>query len=283
MIVKSFAKINLALKITGNREDGYHYLEMVNLPVDLHDTIEISRLPNSYDSYVITDDPDLQQIDENLCHKALEAMREHYGFKENFDIRIQKNIPFAAGLGGGSSNAAAVMLAINWMLKLNAKPDDLAEIALKLGSDVPFFLAPRPAYLTGIGEDIHPIRIKKSYFCVIVKPNTGLSTKEVYQKCDTFPRQNIDIQNVVKGLEEGDEELIINSMGNDLMPAAVSMLPEVEKIHQMLLADGFKIASMTGSGSTCFAISTDSRKCKEAAHKYEKLGYNTRFCRVFSK
>jgi 4-diphosphocytidyl-2C-methyl-D-erythritol kinase len=87
----------------------------------------------------------------------------------------------------------------------------------------------------------------------------------------------------VKGLEEGDEELIINSMGNDLMPAAVSMLPEVEKIHKMLLADGFKIASMTGSGSTCFAISTDSRKCKEAAHKYEKLGYNTSFCRVFSK
>ena len=117
MIFKACAKINLSLKITGTRENGYHDLEMVNLPVDLCDTIEISRLPDFSNSHVTMDDPNLSQLRENLGTSALNAMRKAYGFKNEFNIHIHKEIPSGAGLGGGSSDAACIMMALRyWFL-----------------------------------------------------------------------------------------------------------------------------------------------------------------------
>ncbi|MBP5091533.1 MAG: 4-(cytidine 5'-diphospho)-2-C-methyl-D-erythritol kinase [Bacilli bacterium] len=280
MIIRSYAKINLSLKITGVREeDGYHLLELVNLPIDLFDTIEVQKV-DSWSSFVTTDDPDLMQIRENICKKALDKMREKYGFKDQFRIMIHKDIPFAAGLGGGSSNAAAVMLAINKILKLNAKKEELEEIALSLGTDVPFFLDPKPSLVSGVGEKIEPIKVKKQYFCLLVKPRKGLDTQKVYQAADKFPRMRISTEDVIKGLAMGDDEIVERACGNDLMPAAESLCPDVGEVFAKLKKEGFYLSNMTGSGSTCFALSKDWKKCKEAAKRFEKAGYIVHLCKT---
>lgn len=279
MNVKSYAKINIALQITGKREDGYHTLRMINLPLDLHDVIEITPLSGA-DSYITCDDIRLMGLRANLCTRALKAMRDRYHFKENFLIHIHKEIPFAAGLGGGSSNAAAVLLALNSMLKLKASKEELAEIGLTLGSDVPFFLDPKPCVLEGIGEKIAPISVKKKYVCLLVKPDQGLSTKEVYAACEDTPREEMDIDAVIEGLAKGDDEKIAANRGNDLYPAAKKLLPLVEDIAKDLRAQGFPISGMTGSGSCLFALTDNLKKAKEAEKRYEKAGYTTRLVHV---
>ncbi len=280
MLIKSYAKINLSLKITGRREDGYHLLEMVNLPIDFYDTIEITKLPNYMDSHVTMDDPSLSELQENLGTKALNEMRKAYGFKDNFNIHIHKEIPSGAGLGGGSSNAASVLLALNKMLHLNAKKEDLARIGLSLGADVPYFLDPKPARVFGIGEEITPIKLKKKYLCLLVKPLGSLSTAEVYKASDSYQKYRIDTEKVIEGLETGDDTIIERFSGNDLMPAAEKLLPEIGEVFAQLKKDGFYLCSMTGSGSALFALSTDAKKCHEAARRFERKGYQVKLCKV---
>ena len=274
MVIKSPAKINLALQINGLREDGYHTLRMVNLPLELHDVIDIETSPYYHITHVTCDEMRLVGLRSNLCTKALDLLRAKFGFKEHFMIRIHKEIPFAAGLGGGSSNAAVVLVALNKILKLGLSIDELCELSLPLGSDIPFFLRGRPALAEGIGEQLTPIQPKKQYHCLLIKPEEGLSTKDVYIHCDQFDRLNIDIDAVVEGLESGDDEKIAKNFGNDLYPASVSLLPKVRDIVNALRADGFALSAMSGSGSCCFALSTDVKKIKAEQKKFEKLGYD---------
>jgi len=273
MIIKSFAKINVSLLVKGLRDDGYHQLEMVTLPIELHDIIEIQTSPYFYTTFVTCDDVALSKVHHNLCAKAVEALRKVYGFKDNFNIHIHKEIPFAAGLGGGSSNAAAILLTLNNLLHLRASLDELNTIGASIGADVPFFLHNRPALVTGIGENNQPINVKKSYNCLIVKPTTGLSTKEVFSHVDEFPCGEGNTAGVIEALEKGDDELLANSIHNDLYRPACLLLPEVEEVVSSLKNDGFPVVSMTGSGSCVFALSDNPKKCKEYAKKYEKLGY----------
>lgn len=277
---KSFAKINLSLKITGNRADGYHLLEMVNLPLTLHDVIEVSILDGANDTYVTADDPALNGMKSNLCHQAIEEMRKVFHFKENFLVQIHKEIPFAAGLGGGSSNAAVVIESVNELLHLKATHEQLMEIALKIGSDVPFFFLNKPAILTGIGEEIKEIDVKEKYHCLLVKPKEGVSTAACYKVCDNFERLPINTQEVLKGLKEGDDSLIQKNMGNDLTAPAKSLLPEIDVVLNELSDLGFTLVGMSGSGSCCFALTTDLKKAKEAYKRLENSDYTIRLCDV---
>ena len=274
MVIKSPAKINLALQIQGTRDDGYHLLRMVNLPLELHDVLEIETLPIYNVTHVTCDEMRLLGLRSNLCTRAVDLMREKFGFKNHFMIHIHKEIPFAAGLGGGSSNAAVVFVALNKILKLGLTTDQLCELALPLGSDIPFFLRGYPALAEGIGEKLTRIHPKKQYHCLLVKPDKGLSTKDVYQKVDECPKVDIDIDAVVKGLEEGDEGLIAASFGNDLYPASCALLPEVKNVVDTMRADGFALSAMSGSGSCCFALSLDHKKIKAEEKKFTKLGYD---------
>ena len=274
MVIKSPAKINLALQINGTREDGYHLLRMVNIPLELHDVIEITTLPYYNDTYVTCDEMRLVGLRSNLCTRAVDLLRNKFGFKNHFMIHIHKEIPFAAGLGGGSSNAAVVLMALNHILKLGLSIDELCEIALPLGSDIPFFLKGTPALAEGIGEKLTPLKPKKQYHCLLVKPEEGLSTKDVYQHCDDEGRLPIDIDAVVHGLENGDEKEIADHFGNDLYPASCKLLPKVKTIVDTLRADGFPLSAMSGSGSCCFALSEDLKKIKAEEKKMIKLGHD---------
>jgi 4-diphosphocytidyl-2-C-methyl-D-erythritol kinase len=277
--VKSYAKINVSLRVLAKREDGYHDLEMVNLPLELHDVIEIERM-HAPDTYVTCDDIALSSAHHNLCAKAVEAMRNEFGFKDNFNISIHKEIPFAAGLGGGSSNAAAVMLSLASLLHLKTTPEQLNKVALSIGADVPFFMSNKPAKVTGIGEKIEVIPVKKAYNCLIVKPEQGLSTTDVFAIADKFEKQPIDTPNVVKALAVGDDALLAKSIGNDLYLPAKSLLPEVGKIVEGLKADGIDLVCMSGSGSSVYALSSDPKILAKAARKYLGLGYIVRLTKT---
>ncbi len=277
---KSYAKINLSLKLVGNREDGYHLLEMVNLPLSLHDVIEIRMLDDANDTYITADDPALNGMKSNLCHQAVEEMRKVFHFKENFLIQIHKEIPFAAGLGGGSSNAAVVIEAVNELLNLHASKEQLAEIGVKIGADVPFFFLNKPAKLTGIGEKMEEISVKDKYYCLLVKPKKGISTAASYKVCDSFPKGDINTDKVIEGLATGNETLIEENFGNDLTAPSSSLLPEINTVIEKLKSLGFNLSGMSGSGSCCFALTKDHKKAKMAYHQLEKSGYLIRICEV---
>ena len=280
MISKSYAKINLSLKVTGKREDGYHLLEMINLPLTLHDIIVFERLPESVGTHIVCDDPGLASLKHNLCLKAFNLMKEKYGFKEHFLIKIHKEIPFAAGLGGGSSNAATVLMGLNKILRLGASEEDLAEVGLKIGADVPFFLKNKPMEVTGIGESMKEIPVKKNWHILLVKPEQGVSTTDVYRICDNFPRTNVDTALVKEGLAEYDENKIARGIGNDLMAPAESLLPEIGEVYSLLRKFNFPIVSMSGSGSCCFAMSKSESQCKDAYRKLDKMGYIVRLTKI---
>jgi 4-diphosphocytidyl-2-C-methyl-D-erythritol kinase len=280
LTVKSFAKINVSLKVLSKREDGYHELEMVNLPLEMHDIIEVEKMPSGSDTFITCDDIGLSHTRHNLCAKAVEAMRDEFKFKESFNISIHKEIPFAAGLGGGSSNAAAVMMALVTLLHIKTTPEVLSRIALSIGADVPFFLLNKPAYVTGIGEKLQLIPAKKQYNCLIVKPQDGLSTTDVFAIADKFDKCAIDTPNVIKAISTGDDALLVKSVGNDLFAPANSLLPEVGKVVASLKADGLPLVSMSGSGSSVFALSNDPKLLAKSARKYMAQGYIVRLTKT---
>ena len=273
MIKKAHAKINLSLAIKGTREDGYHLLEMVNLPLELHDVIEISLMPEGYSTHVICDDMRLMGLRSGLCSKAVTIMKEKCGLRRDFMIHIHKNIPFSAGLGGGSSDGVAVLKAINELCHLNLSDEKLCEIGLELGSDLPYFFLNKPAKVSGIGEIVEKIDIKKSYHCLLIKPERGLSTKEVYAHYKESGEKKIDTDKVVEGLKEDDLAKIALYRGNDLFRPACELFPELGELAATLLRDGFPLSGMSGSGSCCFILSEDQRALKKEAKKFAKLNY----------
>ena len=267
--VKSFAKINISLRVVSKREDGYHELDSVMVPIELHDSIIISTLKNSDDNFVTVDDFSNGLIHYNLASTGIDALAKKYSFKTKFRVYIHKVIPMQAGLGGGSSNAAFTMKAVSSMLKLNATDEEIIDLASSFGADIPFFVKCVPARCRGIGEKMEPIEIKNNYHVLIVKPSCGCSTKEVFAIADKKPYNPVDIDTVLKALKEGDDDLLATCIGNSLEEAAMSLVPEIKQIKDTLLASGLKLVLMSGSGSTVFALSTDLSFLKKVARSLE--------------
>ena len=265
---KSYAKINISLDVVRKREDGYHELDSIMLPIELHDSILIETLYKSSDNFVTVDDFSNGLIHFNLVTTAINAMAEKYKFSQKFRIYIHKVIPMQAGLGGGSSNAAFTMKAVNQILKLNATDEELIELATPLGADIPFFIPCLPSRCKGIGEKLEPIEIKNSYYVLLVKPNVGCSTKEVFALADKGEYKHPNIPNVLKALKEGDDDLLAASIGNSLEEAAIKVVPEIKQIKDTLLSRGLKIVLMSGSGSTVFALSQDVSILKKVAKEF---------------
>ncbi len=281
MYVKAFAKINLYLDVISKKEDGYHNLNMIMLPLELHDLIEIECLPYLVDSYVTCDHVDLGETKYNLIHKTIVKLRELYKFRQNFNINVHKEIPIKAGLGGGSSNSAAVLKAFNKILKLNISDEEMVDIAKRLGADVPYCLLNKPAHVEGIGEIVTPIECKKQYSVVIVKPKKGLKTTDVFAMSDKMELEHGNIDGVVKALKDGDDDLLAQSMFNALEKVSIQMAPEIQEIKNRLHQEGFKMVLMSGSGSATYALTSDKGLAKNVYHKLEKEGYEVYLTRTF--
>jgi len=271
--IRSFAKINISLNITKKREDGYHEIDSVMLPISLHDSLIVSRLNSTTDNYVTVDDFSIGTFSYNLATFSIEKLQSAYHFNDKFRVLIHKVIPIQAGLGGGSSNAACTMKAVNSMLKLGATDEELIQLSKTLGCDIPFFIKCKPARVQGVGEILTPINIKNNYFVLIVKPELGCSTKEVYALSDSMDLKTCNLDNVVKALEEGDDDLLLENMYNALQEPAIKMVPQIQTIIDELKENGLKIVQVTGSGSAVFALSTDkallTRVLKKLENKYE--------------
>ena len=271
--IRSFAKINISLNITKKREDGFHEIDSVMLPISLHDSLVVSKLKNATDNYVTVDDFSIGSFSYNLATFSIEKLHSVYHFNDKFRVLIHKVIPIQAGLGGGSSNAACTMKAVNSMLKLGATDEELIELSKPLGCDIPFFIECKPARVQGVGEILNPINVKNNYYVLIVKPEAGCSTKEVYSLSDTLELKTCNLDNVVKALEEGDDELLEASMYNALQEPAIKMVPQIQTIIDELKGKGLRMVQVTGSGSAVFALSTDKKLLvkvlKELENKYE--------------
>lgn len=271
--LKSFAKINISLNITKKRDDGFHEIDSVMLPISMHDSIVISRLKSAPDNYVTVDDFSIGSFTYNLATFSIEKLHSIYHFNDKFRILIHKVIPIQAGLGGGSSNAACTMKAVNSMLKLGATDEELIEISKSLGCDIPFFIKCKPARVQGVGEILNPINVKNNYYVLIVKPEAGCSTKEIYALSDSMELKTCNLDNIVKALEEGDDELLEANMYNALQEPAIKVVPQIQTIIDELKENGLRIVQVTGSGSAVFALSTDKallvRILKKLENKYQ--------------
>ena len=271
--IRSFAKINISLNITKKREDGFHEIDSIMLPISLHDSLVVSKLKNTTDNFVTVDDFSIGSFSYNLATFSIEKLQSIYHFNDKFRILIHKVIPIQAGLGGGSSNAAFTMKAVNSMLKLGASDEELIDLGKTLGCDIPFFIKCKPARVQGVGEVLTPINVKNNYYVLIVKPELGCSTKEVYALSDSMELKTCNLDNVIKALEEGDDNLLADSIGNSLQEPAIKMVPAIQGILDDLKSHGLKIAQVTGSGSAVFALSTDKKALikvlKELENKYE--------------
>lgn len=268
MKVKANAKINLGLYITGLDQNNYHLLDATMLPISLYDDIEISF--NDKDEVIFIN----QTVPtNNTVTKALFLMKKHYKYQESFRVIINKNIPSGAGLGGGSSDAAFVMKAIVELLNIKTSNEELRDIALKIGADVPFFLINKPCRMQGIGELLTPFEINKEYKFLLIKPNFAIDTVKAYKKYDEIKiSKKSNIQNIINSLKEGK---LINEVGNDLFIPAKELEKELYSLEEEIKTFNPYLLTMSGSGSTLIIYDKISKleKIKNAlkSSKFELL------------
>ena len=265
--LKALAKINLGLDVLGRREDGYHNVRMVMQTIYLYDNITIRRTKESG----ITLESNLYFLpnDEgNIAYKAAKLLMDEFQIQDGVHITLDKHIPVAAGLAGGSANAAAVLVGMNRMFSLGLSEEELMERGVNLGADVPYCVMRGTVLAEGIGEELTRLSALPKCYILIAKPGISVSTRTVYEKLDALSiTEHPDIDGVIKGLENQDLKAIASSMGNVLEQVTVDAYPIIEKIKDVMKEQGALNAMMSGSGPTVFGIFRDRRTAKEAFTK----------------
>ena len=245
MKTKAYAKINLRLKVLGITNNSYHLLQMVNSKIGLYDEIIIKKIKEP----II--DINMPQIskEDNLVYKVVKKMFDIYNLPNGLMIRIKKNIPLGAGLAGGSTDAASVMLAINKMYKLNISVEKLRNIALEFGTDIVYCLENKLALVEGIGEKITILDRKIKSDILLINPNINISTQKIFNLFD-------ENKNYSSELTKGDiENLPIEDLlSNDLEKTTFNEYPDVRKIKEELKEKEIENVLMTGTGSTVFVL-----------------------------
>lgn len=244
------AKLNLFLEVLGKRPDGFHELATLMVAIDLCDEITVS--PGDELS-LVCDVPELTVGPDNLVLKAARKLQQVTGRTDGAAIRLTKRVPWAAGLGGGSSDAAATLMALNELWQLGLPRTELARIAGELGSDVPFFLFEPAAWCTGRGEIVTPVPLRGEWNFVLLKPPEGLGTADVYRRL-VVPATPRDGQQAIDALAAGDVEAMGRSLHNRLMEPAFALSETVSGWHRRLLQAGTAGALLSGSGSCLFAL-----------------------------
>ncbi|MFZ5646212.1 MAG: 4-(cytidine 5'-diphospho)-2-C-methyl-D-erythritol kinase [Bacillota bacterium] len=254
MNVKALAKINLFLDVLGLRPDGYHEILTVMQAVELHDVLGVEALTEG-EILVETSDPEIPPGPGNIVFKAADLLRREYGSTRGAKIFIDKNIPSAAGLAGGSADAAAALRCLDALWELNVGEKSLMRLGEKIGSDVPFCLAGKTALARGRGEDLTPLAPFSGVGVVLVKPPFGVSTAEVYRNYDTLPAiPGPDAGVLIRALDKRDVAAVARLMYNALERVTVSLHPEINDIKESLVAAGAIGSMMSGSGPTVFGL-----------------------------
>ncbi|MDN4593467.1 4-(cytidine 5'-diphospho)-2-C-methyl-D-erythritol kinase [Polycladomyces subterraneus] len=251
---KAPAKINLTLDALHKREDGYHELEMIMTTIDLSDRIELADIYG--DDIVLENSSGLIPQDErNLAYRAADLLRQRMGITRGVKITIHKRIPVAAGLAGGSSDAAATLRGLNRLWQLGLSLEELAEMGAEIGSDVPFCVWSGTALAKGRGEILTPVAPPPPCWVVLAKPRHGVSTAEVFQalRVDQIDRRP-NTEAMIRALEQGDYRGICRHLGNVLEEVTMQMYPEVRRLKEKMQQFGADGVLMSGSGPTVFGL-----------------------------
>ncbi len=256
----SFAKINLFLRVVGKDEQGYHMLESYFALLNFGDRVSVKK---SASLKCITKHMDINE--ENIVLRAFKEIKKHGLELSPVEIEIDKRIPIAAGMGGGSANAASAIRLINRLYNLNLSIKGMAEAAYNIGADVPFFIYNQNAFVSGRGERILPLKLNISLPILLIYPQINISTKDVYKQ---------SVRSFSNSLKDITTQTIIDKIyygKNDLMLPAISLAPQVlEVINILAKQDGCITSRMSGSGSTCFGIFKDEEKAKQALQNLKK-------------
>lgn len=269
---KAYAKVNIALDVVGKREDGYHLLKMIMQNIDLYDEIEVTKAESGIN---ITCNKAFVPTDErNLAYKAAKLFMDEYKIESGVNIDINKNIPVSAGLAGGSTDCAAVLKIMNKLFEVNATNQELMDLGVRLGADVPYCIQGGTALCEGIGEKITALDSFKNHIIVLVKPPFGVSTKEVYKSFDLSKVRLHPLTNqLIEKMKQDDIEYVATNMKNLLENVTLRKHRVISNIKDDMLRFGALGSMMSGSGPTVFAFFDDmlkAQKCyDEMKSKYD--------------
>ncbi len=270
---QSPAKINLFLNVTGKRPDGYHNLNTLMCCITLYDTIDLDFHENKI--RVTCDHPLVPEDESNLVFKAAELFFENSGKQGGVGINIKKAIPVGAGLGGGSSNAASVLLNLNHHYGSPFNAEELGKLGLAIGADVPFFIFGKPAIATGIGEKLRAYKFLKPFYVLLINPGFSVSTAEVYKNL------NLGLTKCEKKFKRipfnGVSIDILDFLCNDLESVTADMYPDINKLKLLLIDHGAEGALMSGSGPTVFGLFSDAEKIKKAYRELTEFNEKQKF------
>lgn len=270
LMLKSLGKINLGLDVLGRRENGYHDVRMVMQTVYLYDQITLTKTKKP--GIALETNLFFLPVDENnLAYRAAKLLMDEFQVKEGVHISLEKHIPVAAGMAGGSSNAAAVLFGINRMFSLGLSTEELMERGVTLGADVPYCIMRGTVLAEGIGEELTPLPPMPKCYVLIAKPPISVSTKLVYEKLDSHEiEDHPDIDGILEGLQEENLEKIASRMGNVLEKVTIEEYPVIAEIKDMMKEHGALNAMMSGSGPTVFGLFDNKEVVRAAADKIRK-------------
>lgn len=279
MKLKAPAKVNFRLDVLSKRHDGYHDLCMINSAVNIFDEIEC-ELTEKGIVVECENDENAPQGEENIVYDVIKEILAYSNKNVGVKVKIKKNIPMAAGMGGGSSNAATVLMGLNEMLKINLSKDKLLKIGLRFGADVPFFIYESPAIAKGVGEQLSKIKKMPKMPLVIISPNIQVPTKWVFNK---YQASNDDVVQRSELVEEipnafASKKAVVKYLNNDLEQVTIGKYPVLEDLKKVLIKLGALAAQMTGSGPTVFGIFPNQETAEKAR---DKIAKHISDCRVF--
>ncbi|MDA8235800.1 MAG: 4-(cytidine 5'-diphospho)-2-C-methyl-D-erythritol kinase [Clostridia bacterium] len=269
--IKARAKINLTLDVVGRLPDGYHEVEMVMQALELHDTLTLRSQEEGI--AIACDHPQVPTGEGNLVYRCARALQQATGIDRGVHITIDKRLPVAAGLAGGSSNGAAALIGLNKLWNLGLTREQLMEIGVTLGADIPFCILGGTALAKGKGEKLTPLQGIKGLPVVLVNPPMGVSTAEVYKNFDGAKvSHRPNIRAMIDALASGDCRGVVDNLGNVLETVTLEMHPEIAIIKVELLAAGALGVLMSGSGPTVFAITTSQEEGAKIAQRLTHRG-----------
>lgn len=276
LTIHARAKINLALDVLNRRPDGYHTVRMIMQSLFLCDTLFLQKTEKS-GIFLSARNPELfpevTWDEHNLIYKAAELFMDTCSIKDGVQITIDKQIPSAAGLAGGSSDAAATLKGLNQLFETNLSAEELMKMGIKLGADIPYCISLGTALSEGIGEELTPLTAAPALYCTLVKPEAAVSTKYVYENLKLNAANHPDIDAALAAIESGNIAKLCSNLNNILEPVARGLCPEIEDIEAKLTKLGALGTCMSGSGPTVFGLFTDGNAAIEASEYFENHGY----------
>ncbi len=267
--LKAYAKINIGLDVTGKTDNGYHLLKTVMQQVDLYDVITIERAEKGIN--FSCDSKDVPSDDTNLAVKAAKLMTETYGIKEGVNISLNKNIPVAAGMAGGSTDGAAVIIGMNKVFDLDLTMQEMIDTGVKIGADIPFCIQGGCAIAEGIGEKLRELDNRTEMYTLIAKPPINVSTVHVYKTLKWQEVIHPDMDRVIKGIMAGSMDDIVAGMGNVLESVTCSEYDIINELKKAMLNIGASGSLMSGSGPTVFGLFKNKEEAMSAEKRLKDL------------